>query len=90
MVLIPSLLAYLFILRLDFRVAHVLIVYKKEHWALTQALYFGFALVIWIIVEIQIVGGGAMLQTIFGLHGVLISALSLLPSHKRYFILPTS
>jgi hypothetical protein len=64
--------------------AGILNIYRDIHWAWTYSLYLGIMLITWILVEIIWIGHD-ILQTIFGLVGVLIVILALLPVNMRYF-----
>jgi hypothetical protein len=61
---------------------------KRSYWSrgLTQVL--GLALIIWIIVEILVVGYHSQppLQLIYGLLGILILALTFLPKVKKHYL----
>ncbi|HPG33126.1 MAG: hypothetical protein H6541_09760 [Lentimicrobiaceae bacterium] len=59
--------------------------YHKQHWCWTFSLYYGFILVIWIIVQIILLGYSSLLQPVFALTGVLISILTLLPKVFQYY-----
>ncbi len=60
---------------------------RKIQWAWHASLFIGIALMIWIIVEVLIIGyqPNPPLQLIYGLVGVLIVIFALLPSVKKYF-----
>ncbi len=60
---------------------------RKIQWAWHASLFIGIALMIWIIVEVLIIGyqPNPPLQLIYGLGGVLIVIFALLPSVKKYF-----
>jgi CDP-diglyceride synthetase len=59
----------------------------KMKWAWLSALVLGLALIIWIGVEILVVGyqSDPPLQLIYGLVGLIILALVFLPSVRRYY-----
>lgn len=68
----------------------ILILYglwKKDRRAWFGSLIVGFALIIWISVEILMIGYHTQppLQLIYGLVGFLIVDVALLPSVKKYF-----
>jgi hypothetical protein len=80
----PAFLAYALVARPIWTWPEVLNIYRGIHWAWTFSLYLGIMLVIWILVEIMFIQQD-ILQTIFGLVGVVILILSLLPSNMRFF-----
>jgi hypothetical protein len=59
--------------------------YKEQHWSWTFSLYTGLMLIVWIDIEVMIVGGGHALQTIYGLTGVAIVMMTLLPAVKKHY-----
>lgn len=68
-----------------FHAANALNIYKEQHWSLTHALYVGIILILWINLQILFIGYGHIIQTLYGLLGVLITIFALLPSVKKYF-----
>lgn len=60
-------------------------VYHKQHWCWTFSLYYGFILIIWINVQIIMLGYSSLLQPFFALTGVLIAVITLLPPVNRYY-----
>ena len=61
--------------------------WKRLSWSWMAALFVGLALVLWIVVEILIIGYHPQppLQLIYGLLGIGILVLVLLPSLRRYY-----
>ncbi len=59
-------------------------IYKGIHWSWTYCLYLGIMLVIWIMVEIIFIPYD-VLQTIFGVVGVAIIIVTLLPKNLSHF-----
>ena len=60
-------------------------IYKNRHWAWTYSLYIGIMLIIWIDVQVYLIGYGENLQTLYALEGMLIVILTLLPANMKYF-----
>jgi hypothetical protein len=61
-------------------------VYKGgHHWAWAYSIYTGLMLIIWITVQVQMIGGGHYLQTIYPLVGVAIIIFALLPPVMRWY-----
>jgi hypothetical protein len=83
--LLPLVVAYGLLVRPDWPAAERLNVYKNRHWAWTYALYTGFGLCIWINVQLLMINAHSALQPVFGLVGVLILALALLPGVMARF-----
>lgn len=80
---LPGILVYALIRRPNWRWFGIFNIYRGVHWAWTYSLYLGIMLVIWILVEIVWIEYD-LLQTIFGLFGVAIIILTLLPANMRY------
>jgi hypothetical protein len=60
---------------------------RERYWAWLTALIIGIALIIWIIVEILVIGYKTQppLQLIYGITGILIIIISVLPGVKKYY-----
>ena len=61
---------------------------KRKYWSWYGSLFWGFALIIWILVEIIVIGFQAdpPLQLIYGIVGVAILMLTFTRSVKNYFL----
>lgn len=61
---------------------------KRKYWFWYGSLFWGFALIIWILVEIIVIGYQAdpPLQLIYGIVGVAILMLTFTRSVKNYFL----
>lgn len=66
--------------------ATVLNVYKDQHWAWTYSLYVSIMLIIWIDVQIMLIGYGAPIQIIYAFIGVVLLILTLLPKVKQHYL----
>lgn len=80
----PGILVYALIRRPGWRWFGIFNIYRGIHWSWTYSLFLGIMLVIWILVEIVWIEYD-LLQTIYGLIGVAIIILTLLPANMRYF-----
>lgn len=58
--------------------------FKELHWAWTASALFGIALMIWIVVQRLMVGGGTILQPLFFGIGLAILLLTLSAPVRRY------
>jgi hypothetical protein len=81
--ILPGILAYAVIKQPGWPHAGYFNIYKNVHWSWTYSLYTGIMLVIWIITEIRWISYD-ILQTIYGLLGVLLIILTMLPSNMKY------
>lgn len=57
---------------------------KSRHWSWTAALLFGLALMVWIIVQVAMIGGGSWLQPFYFGGGSAIVLASLAPSVRAH------
>ena len=62
--------------------------WKRKYWGWLGSIFLGIALLIWIFVEILIIGyqSEPPLQLIYGILGIVILFLTLLPGTKNFFI----
>ena len=62
--------------------------WKRKYWGWLGSIFLGIALLIWIFVEILIIGyqSEPPLQLIYGILGIAILFLALLPGTKIFFI----
>lgn len=60
---------------------------KRAHWAWNSSLYIGFILIIWITVQMYILQVIVIGQISFVFLGLIIQAITLLPSVKNYYLI---
>jgi hypothetical protein len=84
--LIPGLILFLILGLVPFVVLNGL--WKKKSWSWYGSLFVSLALIIWIAVEVLMIGYQAEppLQLIYGLAGILILIFTLIPSVKKNLI----
>jgi hypothetical protein len=61
---------------------------ERMHWSWTAAVGFGAALMIWIMVQVFMIGGGSWLQPLYFAAGLAILLASLVPSVRRHMASP--
>lgn len=61
--------------------------FKAQHGAWTLSLYLGFGQIIWIMVQTYMMDSVAVIHVAYMCLGLLIQAVTLLPSVQRYFVL---
>jgi hypothetical protein len=88
--IMPLLLIYPLIKKPKLPWANVFNIYKKRHWSWTYSLYLGIILVIWVDMQILMIGYYAFIQIFYSLFGLAIIIVSLLPKHMRFFSKPHS
>jgi hypothetical protein len=79
----PGILAFAVIRQPEWKWAGFFNIYRNVHWSWTYSLYTGIMLAIWIMIEIRWISYD-ILQTIYGLIGVLLIILTMLPSNMQY------
>jgi hypothetical protein len=83
--LFPAFTVYCLLFRPKNKWINTLNIYKDKHAGWTYALYTGLMLIIWITVQIAIVGYGQFIQTLYASLGIIITLLSLLPKVMEYY-----
>ncbi|MFD1175130.1 hypothetical protein ACFQ3W_02240 [Paenibacillus puldeungensis] len=58
---------------------------QTQHWAWAFSLYIGFALIIWIVVEVYIINGASFIHLFYTGLGLMIQMVTLLPSVSEYY-----
>lgn len=82
---LPIVIGFSLLKRWEFALAERLNMYKEKYWAWTFSLYIGFALIIWIVVQVYIIKILSILHFICILLGVVIQIVTLLPRvQKKY------
>lgn len=83
--LLPLLVAWGLFVKPPWQWPEIINLYHKQHWCWTFSLYYGFILIIWINVQIIMLGYSSLLQPVFALTGALISILTLFPAVFQYY-----
>lgn len=60
-------------------------VFKQMNWAWSFSLYIGFALIIWISVQIYIINSSSVVHLLYTALGIGIQILTLLPSVSGFY-----
>ena len=63
--------------------------FKGMHWSWMAAVSFGLALMIWITVQVAMIGGGSWLQPLYFGVGLGVLGLSLAPSVRSHLVAPS-
>jgi hypothetical protein len=77
----PLFLIYPLIFRPEWRWTNLLNIYKNRYWAWTYSLYVGIIMVLWIDIQIYVIGGGATIQLFYALFGICTVITALMPSN---------
>lgn len=84
----PLFMVYPLLFKPRWRLINRLNIYPSYHWAWTYTLYTAIMLMIWINLQVMMIGTGSLIQGSFGMLGIIILILTLLPSVKRQYRLP--
>ncbi len=81
----PLFLIFPLIFKPNWPIINGLNIYKSYHWSWTYSMYTGIMLSIWINIQIILLSTGSVIQEAFGLFGIFIVILTLMPNVKRYY-----
>lgn len=82
---IPIFIAFYLIFEKSIPIAEKLSLYQNIHWAWNGSLYMGFTLIIWIGIELYMIQGIAFIHILYLFLGLIIQAVTLLPSVKQHY-----
>jgi hypothetical protein len=83
--IVPLLLIYPLIFRPVWHWANLLNIYRDRYWAWTYSLFVGIILIIWIDIQIYLLGGGTLIQFFYALIGISIVITALIPSNMDFY-----
>lgn len=83
---LPLLVASALLKKWNWRFAERFNVFQDKHWSWTFSLYIGFALIIWIAVQIFVIQELSILQLIYFILGLIIQMVTLLPITQDKYI----
>ena len=83
--IIPLLLIFPLLRKPHVKWANFLNIYARRYWAWTYTLFLGIFLVIWIDVQIWLMGYYSFYQILWSLYGLIIIFVCLLPAQVRFF-----
>jgi len=81
----PSFVAIRLIKKSGWKWANKLNIYKDQKWAWTYSLFVSIMLIIWIDVQIMLIGYGAPIQIVYAFVGVFLLIMTLMPCVKKYY-----
>lgn len=85
--IIPLIISYALITKRHWKAADTLNVFPGMHWSWAFSLYIGFALIIWITLQVYFIKQIAFIHVFYVFLGLLIQATTLLPSVQKYYLL---
>lgn len=74
--------------RWDWSWGEKLNLFKDRHWSWAFSLYIGFGLIIWLTVQIYILGGSSVVHLVYMAWGLAIQAMTVLPVVAGYYRKP--
>lgn len=83
--ILPLLIAWALFVKPPWQWPELVNLYHKQHWCWTFSLYYGFILIIWINVQLIMLGYFTVLQPLFALTGAMVSILTLFPAVFQYY-----
>lgn len=81
----PLLLSMALITRWDWSFAETINIFKDRHWSWTFSLYSGFALIIWIAVQVYMINAVSLIHMVYITLGLVIQVVTLLPSVQAMY-----
>lgn len=82
---LPLIISFALVTKWHWNAANRLNIFSKMHWSWTYSLYIGFALIIWITVELFSIKGIALIHVGYIFLGLIIQAVTMLPSVQKYY-----
>ncbi|RUT28022.1 hypothetical protein EJP77_18575 [Paenibacillus zeisoli] len=83
--IIPAVISSGLIRQWDWKLAEKLNLFHDKHWSWSFSLYSGFALIIWIIIQVYIINAFAAVHFIYMMLGLVMQAVTLLPKVQEKY-----
>ncbi|USB33404.1 hypothetical protein [Paenibacillus sp. YPG26] len=83
--IMPIIISLGLIIRWKWRLADKLNVFHNMHWSWSFSLYSGFALIIWIAIQVYIINACSIIHLVYILLGLVIQVVTLLPGTQRKY-----
>jgi hypothetical protein len=81
----PAFTAFCLLFRPRQKWVNILNIYKFRHPGWAYSLYTGLMLIIWITVQIAVIGYGHIIQTMYVSIGIIITIITLIPKVMDYY-----
>lgn len=82
----PLIIAFALVTKWQWKAANRLNIFTDMHWSWAFSLYIGFALIIWITVEVFYMKEISLLHIAYIFLGLIIQAVTLLPSVQKHYL----
>lgn len=83
--ILPLIITYALFARPNSNIFRRLNVDKSMAWPWSWSVYYGFIVIMWIVIEIALIGYHSFLQTAVSMFGVAILVVALLPRIRKYY-----
>ncbi|MBC8079097.1 MAG: hypothetical protein H7X86_02045 [Gorillibacterium sp.] len=84
--IIPTLISYALARKPNWSFGDKLNIFKELHWTWAFSLYIGFALIIWITVEVYMLQEVSIVHLFYIALGLIIQAVTVLPSVRNHYL----
>ena len=81
----PLLTFLIMMIEPDWKLMQSLSIYQDRYVGWMFSLFAGFGLIIWMNIEIAIIGFGAIIQVIYSILGLLLLIFTLIPSVMKHY-----
>lgn len=81
----PIVIGLALIFQWNGKLIYKLCVFRDKHWSWSFSLYIGFVLIVWINIQIYIIGLSSVVHLLYILIGLGIQIITLLPSVQNYY-----
>ncbi|ATW26970.1 hypothetical protein [Candidatus Formimonas warabiya] len=81
----PLIISYALITKRPWKGADQINIFHEMHWSWAYSLYIGFALIIWITVQVYFINRVAFIHVFYIAIGLIIQAVTLFPSVQNYY-----
>lgn len=82
--LVPTFSLYGLVKKANWKWPERINIFPRRHWAWTGSVYTGIMLLVWITVQLMLLGYRHIIQVVYGLTGVMILVFSLLPPVMKH------
>lgn len=83
--ILPLITSFALLTKWDWETANLANLFPEMHWSWTYSLYIGFALIIWITMEVFFIQAMAAIHVFYIFLGLAIQAVTVLPSVRKFY-----
>ncbi len=82
----PLIISFALITKWEWLAPYTLNIFAEKHWSWTYSLYIGFALIIWVTVQVFMIDHVSIIHVVYILIGLSIQVVTLLPSVQNHYL----